>query len=137
MESPYVFEQVYKVPIAKVWQALSDRDAMKVWYFPQLNRFEAAVGFHIGFEDDDSAFKKEWVITQITMGKKLAHSWSYVGHPGTSEVVFELFEVDAGTLLRLTHTGLDSFPSDPHFERERFEQGWKSILGVNLKRFLR
>jgi len=137
MDNPYLFEQVYNVPIAKVWQALSDRDAMKVWYFPQLIRFEPAVGFRMEFEDDDATFKKEWVVTQVIIEKKLAHSWSYLGYPGTSEVVFELFEVDSGTLLKLIHSGLDSFPSDPHFDRERFEQGWKSILGVNLKRFLR
>jgi uncharacterized protein YndB with AHSA1/START domain len=40
------------------------------------------------------------------------------------------------TRLRLTHAGLPSFPDDPHFARERFEGGWRRILGVNLKQQL-
>ena len=40
------------------------------------------------------------------------------------------------TKLKLMHTGLASFPNDPHFARHRFEDGWKQIIGSNLKNYL-
>jgi hypothetical protein len=60
----------------------------------------------------------------------------YKGYPGRSEVIFDLTAEGGKTRLRLTHTGLASFPDDPHFARERFESGWQRILGVNLKQHL-
>jgi hypothetical protein len=75
-------------------------------------------------------------VTQLAEGQKLAHSWTYTGYPGYSEVIFELFQEGTKARLRLTHIGLASFPNDPHFARQRFEDGWKNILGNNLKSFL-
>jgi hypothetical protein len=43
-------------------------------------------------------------------------------------VTFEIFEEENKTRLKLTHTGLASFPDDSHFARHRFEDGWKNII---------
>jgi len=51
-------------------------------------------------------------------------------------VTFELFPEGDKTRLKLTHTGLDSFPDDAHFARSRFEGGWATIIGNNLNKFL-
>ena len=136
MDTPFLIEQVYDTPIEKVWQALTEKDKMKEWYFPQLKKFEPVAGFKFEFTDDGSDYKKEWEVTQVEEGRKLAHSWIYKNYPGSSEVTFELFEEGNKTRLKLTHTGLASFPTDPHFARRRFEDGWNNILGNNLKNFL-
>lgn len=136
METPFVIEQIYNAPIEKVWDALTDENKMKEWYFPQLKKFEPVVGFEFEFTDDGSNYQKEWRVTQVVDGKKLAHSWIYKGYPGSSEVTFELFEEGSETRLKLTHTGLASFPHDPHFARNRFEDGWHHIIGSNLKHYL-
>jgi uncharacterized protein YndB with AHSA1/START domain len=34
MDTPFVIEQVYDAPIQKVWQALTDENSMRKWYFP-------------------------------------------------------------------------------------------------------
>ena len=88
------------------------------------------------FINDGSTYQKEWRVTQVVDGEKLAHTWIYKGYPGSSEVTFELFAEGTKTRLRLTHSGLASFPHDPHFARERFEAGWQHILGDNLKLYL-
>jgi hypothetical protein len=36
----------------------------------------------------------------------------------------------------LTHEGLETFPKLPMFARKNFEQGWTSLIGESLKKFL-
>lgn len=136
MDNPFVVEQVYDAPIKKVWQAITRKDSMKEWYFPQLKKFEPIKGFEFEFTNDGSPYQKKWRVTKVIDEKLLAHSWTYIGYPGYSEVTFEVIEEGDKTLLRLTHTGLSSFPRDPHFARHRFEDGWNWILGNKLKNFL-
>jgi uncharacterized protein YndB with AHSA1/START domain len=137
MDTPFEFEQVYDAPIEKVWQALADENHMRVWYFPQLRTFKPVAGFKFVFSNDGSPYQKEWRVTKVEDGRVLAHSWVYKGYPGSSEVTFELFKEADKTRLKLTHTELASFPDDPHFARIRFEDGWKQILGNNLKNYLK
>jgi len=133
---PFVLDQVYDALLAKVWYALTEHDQMRAWYFPQLQHFEPIVGFDFQFTDDGSPYQKEWQVTQVVAERTLAHSWKYKGYPGQSEVIFDLVAEGNKTRLTLTHTGLASFPQDPHFARHRFENGWKQILGSNLKKHL-
>ena len=135
MNLPFETEQIYDAPIQHVWQALTDEESMRVWYLSRLKRFKPVTGFQFEFEDDGSAFQKEWRVTRVVEGRLLAHSWNYRGYPGSSEVTFALFESEDKTRLELTHTGIASFPNDPHFARRRFEHGWANILG-NIKELL-
>ena len=136
MDTPFVLEQVYSSPIEKVWDALTDENKMRAWYFPQLKKFKPVIGSAFEFVDDGSPYQKEWRVTQVVAGRKLAHSWVYKGYPGRSEVTFELVAEGDKTRLLLTHTGLASFPQDPHFARQRFENGWQQIIGSSLKSYL-
>ena len=133
MNNPLTLEQLFDAPIKTVWHALTDEDKMREWYFPQLKKFVPEAGFAFEFTDDGSSYKKDWKVTELIPGKKLSHSWNYNGYPGGSEVTFELLDQGDKTLIRLTHTGIESFPNDPHFARRRFESGWDTIIRGNLK----
>lgn len=137
MNKPFVMEILYATSVEELWDALTDEARMREWYFPQLKRFKPEIGFNFEFVDDGSRFQKEWRVTQIVEKRKVAHSWTYKGYSGESEVVFELSAEGDKTRLKLTHFGLASFPQDPHFERSRFEAGWHNILGNNLKTHLK
>ncbi|MEO5893960.1 MAG: SRPBCC domain-containing protein [Ferruginibacter sp.] len=136
MEILLIKEFDYNSPIEKVWHTLTDTNKMKEWYFPQLQKFEPVVGYKFQFDDTNLDYHKEWTVTKVVTSKTLTHSWSYKGYPGSSEVTFDLMADGSKTKLRVTQNGLDSFPVDPHFRRERFEWGWDNLPGQNLKRLL-
>jgi len=133
---PFIAEYVYDAPVENVWQALIDKTAMKEWYFDQIVSFEPIEGFEFQFSNDGSTYQKEWIVMRVITGSLLAHSWAYKGYAGNSEVTFELFAEGRKTMLRLTHTGLESFTEEGHFARERFVDGWERILGENLRRYV-
>ena len=136
MDTPFVLEQTYQAPLEKVWRALTTTNQLRAWYFPQLLHFEPVFGFEFVFADEGSPYQKDWRVTQVVAEQRLAHSWAYKGYAGSSEVIFDLAEQGTTTKLRLTHTGLASFPQEPPFARARFENGWLHLLGSNLRSYV-
>jgi uncharacterized protein YndB with AHSA1/START domain len=135
---PIVIERTYNAPIEKVWKALTVKEQMKQWYF-DLAEFKPEVGFEFQFTGGPD--KKKYLhlckITEVVPGKKLRHSWKYDGYEGQSFVTFELFAEGSKTKLRLTHEGIESFPSDePNFAKKNFDIGWTQILGTSLPEYL-
>jgi len=136
MNDCFEIELVYNADVIKVWQTLTNAELMKIWYFPQIKHFDLKVGNAFRFADDGSTYKKNWRITRLENDRLMAHSWGYQDYPGYSEVTFELFGQGNMTALRLTHTGLSSFPQNLHFAYQRFELGWNMILDHNLRQCL-
>ena len=59
-----------------------------------------------------------------------------LGEPGDSLVTFELFGEGDKTRVKLTHTGIETFPKTPAYARKNFEAGWTEIIGSELKQFV-
>ncbi|WP_153796391.1 SRPBCC family protein [Foetidibacter luteolus] len=135
---PFVIERVYNAPVSRVWKAITDKDQMKQWYFT-LQEFILKVGFEFSFEagkDNEAPYVHLCRITEVIKEKKLAYTWRYKDYEGESLVSFELFEEGENTRLKLTHTGLETFPKHPDFARESFSAGWTHIIGTSLKNYL-
>lgn len=136
---PISISQTYNAPASKVWQALTDRDQMKKWYF-DLPEFKPDVGFKFQFYGEGKNGEKylhHCRITEVITGKKLAHTWEYEGKAGTTLVTFELFRDGNLTKIQLTHEGIETLAGNgPDFAKENFEEGWSMILGKNLKAFV-
>ncbi|HEX4639050.1 MAG TPA: SRPBCC domain-containing protein [Chthoniobacterales bacterium] len=132
-----VVERTFNAPVAKVWQALTDVDQMREWYF-DLKEFKPAVGFEFGFvvEHNGNTYDHRCKVTEVVPQKKIAYTWRYEGHEGNSLVTIELSADGDTTRLKLTHTGLETFPKTPAFARENFEKGWATIVGTELKQFV-
>jgi uncharacterized protein YndB with AHSA1/START domain len=134
-----IIERTLDTPISKVWQALTDNDEMKKWYFV-LPEFKAEVGFFFEFEggkDPENPYLHYCEVTEVIVGKKITYSWRYDGYEGNSFVTFELFDEGDKTLLTLTHVGLETFAHlNPDFAKENFEEGWTGILDTSLKNYL-
>ena len=134
---PFVIERTFDATAEKVWQAITDRDKMEQWYF-KLEEFKPEVGFEFRFDGvpPERIYHHICVVTEVVPGKKLTHSWMYEGEPGESHVTWELFAEGDKTKVRLTHTGLETFPKDPAFARENFVKGWTAIVGESLAGYL-
>ena len=136
---PVTKEVLLNAPASKVWEAITDKNEMKQWYF-DLAEFKAEVGFEFQFYGGDE--KKQWLhlckVTEVIKEKKLIYSWKYESYGGISYVTFELFQEGNKTRLKLTHTGLESFPVDevPEFKKENFVEGWNHIIGKSIKEFV-
>jgi len=136
---PFTIERTYDAPVEKVWQAITDREQMKKWYF-DIPEFRPEVGVEFQFDagdQNDKIYRHLCRITEVVERKKLTYSWQYADTEGLSHVTFELFEEGNVTRLKLTHEGLETFPADkPAFARENFVRGWTEIIGTNLKNFV-
>jgi len=132
-----IVERTLNAPVTRVWQALTDVDQMREWYF-DLKEFKPEVGFQFEFvvEHEGTIYHHLCRVTEVIAQKKIAYTWRYKGEPGDSLVTIELFAEGDNTRLKLTHTGIETFPKIPAYARKNFEQGWTAIIGTELKQFV-
>jgi uncharacterized protein YndB with AHSA1/START domain len=133
-----IVERTFNIPAKKVWNAITDKDQMKQWYF-DLKEFKPEVGFEFSFTGGppDKVYIHLCKITEVEYCKKLTYSWRFEGYEGISHVTFELFAGDENqTKVKLTHSGLETFPTIPDFARHNFMEGWTHIIGKSLKDYL-
>lgn len=137
--APFVIERTYNAPVSKIWEAITGKDQMKRWYF-DVSAFKPEPGFEFQFVGADPQGVKYvhlCKVIELVFEKKLSYSWRYQGFAGHSVVTFELFDEGKKTRLKLTHEGLDSFPSNnPAFDQKNFAEGWAYIIGKSLKQFI-
>ena len=132
-------ECFFDTAIRSVWKALTEKDLMKEWYI-KVDDFKTMVGFKFEFwggEENERKWKHLCEITEVVPEKRLTYSWKYKGYSGLSSVTFELFEQTNGTKLKLTHSGIETFPSNlPELTISNFENGWNQAINHSLKEFL-
>ena len=138
-DAPVVVEQTFDVSGERLWRAITQIDDMRQWYFEDIPAFEPDVGFSTQFNVTAGTrdFPHVWTVTESVPGKRIAYDWRYDGYVGDSFVVFELFEENGSTTLRLTHTVSESFSEDvPEFTRENGLAGWNYFIKESLKSYL-
>ena len=131
-----VIDRTLNVPVARVWEALNDVDQIRQWYF-DLKEFKPKAGFEFEFvvEHEGHSYHHLCRVTEVIPQRKLAYTWRYKGERGDSLVTFELFAEGGKTRLKLTHTGIETFPKTPAYARKNFEAGWTGIA-TELENFL-
>jgi len=132
-------EETFNAPVEKVWQAITDIDQLKIWYF-DFPEFKPEVGFEFQFYGQGQGGEKFLhlcKVIEVEFEKKLQYSWRYDGFEGISFLTFELFPQDEKTILNFSHVGLATFPrNNPDFSIESFTQGWTQLLKSSLKNFV-
>lgn len=138
-DEPLIMERIFDAPVALVWKVLTEKEHMKQWYF-DLEEFRPEVGFAFDFmagPPDGKQFHHACTVTEVVPGRRLSYSWRYPDYTGESHVTFELLAEGEKTRLRVTHSGLETFPVDvPELAARNFEEGWSYILGTALAAYL-
>ena len=136
---PIIVKETYNTTIENLWKTITEADLMRQWFFEQIETFQPEVGFetHFNVQVEDRNFHHLWKITEVVPLKKITYSWKYKGYPGDGFVTFELSEHDNGSALKLTATGMETFPQDiPEFTRESCFGGWNYFIKERLKAFI-
>jgi len=130
-------EQTYNTPIEKVWQAITDKDKLKKWFF-DVPEFKPEVGFEFEFTGGPPGKTKlhKCAVTKVIPRQLIAYTWRFDGYPGDSVVTWELFAEGDKTRLKLIHTGIHSFYVHPEFAGASFAPGWIYLTGTILKEFV-
>ncbi|WP_312994735.1 SRPBCC family protein [Chryseobacterium flavum] len=138
--APITVQYKINAPAEKVWQALTDKDEMKLWYF-DIQDFEPAIGKEFNFYEpgEERKYHHQCEILEILPDRKLKHTWAYPDFSSLKTVVtWELFpDGDHETQVRLTHDGIDNFKElGDNFLEKSFTEGWNTIIGKSLKEYL-
>ncbi|MBQ0148944.1 MAG: SRPBCC domain-containing protein [Flavobacteriaceae bacterium] len=134
--NPLTITKEYKCSIKELWNAITNPEALKDWYF-DLKGFELVQGNE--FEFYAGKYLHHCEIKEIFLYHKLTYSWTYPMYEGNSQVTFIINPIndDQTTQLELVHEGIASFPQDDsNFSRASFEAGWEELLELMLRQYV-
>ncbi|SNR52273.1 SRPBCC family protein [Lutibacter flavus] len=132
-------EQQFNLPADRIWNAITNINEMKQWFFSNIESFKPEVGFKTEFKvnSQDRIFTHLWKITEVEPFVKIVYNWKYDTYPGDSFVHFELFKKEHSTILKVTSKVIESFPKNvPEFKSESCREGWNYFIKKNLKNYL-
>ena len=139
IDAPIIVEGVFDTAIEAVWKSITELNQMQQWFFKEIVAFEPVVGFKTSFDIqlEDKNFLHLWTILESEPNKKITYDWRYENHPGVGKVIFELFEENNQTRLKLTNIVVEDFPQDiPEFKTESCRGGWEYFINQSLKNYL-
>lgn len=136
---PIIVEQAFDVSIEVVWNAITEVEQMRKWFFENIPSFEPTVGFATKFSVQSGTrnFEHIWKLITVEPNRKIIYHWSYEEYTGEAFVIFEVFKKDNQTILKLTNEGLETFPEEiSEFSKESCIGGWKYFIQESLKNYL-
>lgn len=136
IENAIEYKVVYNFPIAEVWRAISEKDAVSEWLMPCDISPEVGHKFHFStkpFPGFDGSIACE--VLEVIPLQLLSYSWS--GGPLKRTVVtFRLEQDGERTILHFNHSGFEGF-LNKLIVQKILANGWKTkILPVLLKNYL-
>lgn len=138
-DEPIIIEQALPVSKAKLWQAITNPEEMKQWFFEVMPDFKAEVGFQTSFtlSNEGRVFPHNWKVVSVVPEESIAVEWTFDGYPGVSLVTYEISGDEKSSHIKLTAKALQDHPTDiPEFKRESGVGGWKYFINDRLVNYL-
>jgi len=139
-DKPIILSFDLKSSPHKIWNALTDLNEMKQWYFNNLESFKPEVGFKTQFKitSEGRIFTHQWEVTEVIPLKKITYNWHFAEYTGGSRSTFDLTENQDFVTLKLAVKTLKDFPDNiPEFTNESCINGWQYFIGKNLTAYLK
>lgn len=136
---PIITVQTFQVSAEIVWNAITQLDEMRQWYFENIPNFEAKVGFKTQFivKTKERVFLHNWNVTEVIPLQKISYQWTFNGYKGISCTHWELIDHGNVTTLKLTSEVLEDHPDNiPEFKRESGVGGWNYFIKERLFKYL-
>lgn len=136
---PIIVAQSFDSPIENVWNAITDVEQMRQWYFDNIPDFKPEVGFETRFivQSDERNFTHIWRVTEVIPLKKIGYTWDFEEYPGQGYSTFDLDEKGGKVNLILRSYVIRNFPDNiPEFKRESGQAGWEYFIKKSLKEYL-
>jgi len=132
-------ERTYPISTAALWQAMTDKQKLKDWFF-DIPNISTEVGAQFEFSKVERQEKDfhQCQVLEVKPEELFKFTWR---HPkqkkGNSVITWRFIPRRGATTLHLTHEGLEHFrDAGEQFSQERFESGWERILGDSLTKFI-
>ena len=134
---PIIKEVSINAPIATVWNAVTNKDQMKEWYFDIADfKPEPGHAFEFMAECDGEEYLHICRVKEVVPMQKISYTWRYEQTKGDSLVTFELYDEGEVTRVKLTHEGVELFADHgKDFGRECFDAGWTDFIQRALKEY--
>jgi uncharacterized protein YndB with AHSA1/START domain len=100
-------EEMFPVPVARVWHALTDSQMISRWLMT-THDFQPEVGARFTLRGEAQASchgQVECEVVELSPPDRMVWSWSNADDPGPTRLVIELEAHGEGTRMRLRHTG--------------------------------
>lgn len=134
-----------KVPLARVWRALSNAEEFGNWFGVALKGKTFAVGQHVQGQITSPGYEHlvfDVLVERIEPQRLLAFRWHpYAVNPNTDYsqepttlVEFELKAIEGGTLLTVVESGYDNVPPARRLEAFRMNSGGWDEQMENIKK---
>lgn len=138
-EQPVVLSKLFDKPIHTVWNAITVKEEMILWFFDNIPEFKAQQGFKTQFnvQAPSRDFMHLWEVVEVVPQKRLITNWKYEDMDGDSLVTMELEALGTQTRFTLTTKVLADFDDTiPEFKRESCVAGWNYFIGERLTNYL-
>lgn len=124
-------EATYPDPPERVWEALTDPNALGRWLLP--TNFKPLIGFRFRMERQDQK-PIEGKVLEVEKDRLLTYTWNDEDEGKESMVVWTLEPVDGGTRVQVQHIGIEEpavtcLAIDYYFN-------WRQALRRSLPRLL-
>ena len=78
-DEPIIIEHTFNVSIETIWNAITEIEQMRQWYFENIPSFKPEVGFETQFNvrSQDRNFLHMWKVTEVVPLKKITYNWKF------------------------------------------------------------
>jgi len=100
-------EELFPVPIDRVWHALTDPGMIERWLM-RADGYEAKVGAHFTLRETpraDCRRQVECEVLELSPPHRMVWSWRGADDPAITRLAIDLEDDERGTRLTLRHTG--------------------------------
>lgn len=132
-------QQEYSVSKQRLWEAITNTQRMKDWYF-DIKSFDLEKGEEFTFYEPggENKYLHLCKIVQVIPQQLFQHTWQHPNNSkGISMVTWEISGDENNSRLNFSHEGIENMrDAGEDFKEENYQAGWNELIKQSLKNYL-